>query len=448
MPDQARNLIKQTISNTPSTTGALTLSSAVTGWLALGAGDDGLTFSVTIYASDSDTAAKEVRTGCTYTHSGTSLSRGTLESGTAIDLTSSAIVTCAMPASAGNDLSRAMQAVMPGGRLTLESGVPVSTTDQTAKTTIYYTPYVHNTIPLWDGSRWVPVTFAETSEALGTLTSDLEHNVFAFLSSGVLDLEKAAWGTATVTFTNGTDVVNWTSTPAVDGDVFFFYGGTAPTGLANYTTYYVRDKATNSFKLAATPGGAAINFTTDGSGTITGKLHNVTLQDGRWCKNGDKTRLLLGTFYTASTTTTEDSITKRFVSNIYNAVQRKCVVSSATAHSYNGGYRYWNNDSTLRVQIVVSQPSGIAASFGCSGEVAVLINRYGICGQKLDASNSYDGVPAYLAGGTASNVAGGVAGVFAQLIPTGYHYIAATQSSASAGATDFNSINLSGSVLA
>jgi hypothetical protein len=43
---------------------------------------------------------------------------------------------------------------------------------------------------------------------------------------------------------------------------------TGATGLAVDTTYYVRDVATNTFKLAATKGGAAIDITADGSGTV------------------------------------------------------------------------------------------------------------------------------------------------------------------------------------
>lgn len=46
---------------------------------------------------------------------------------------------------------------------------------------------------------------------------------------------------------------------------------TAPTGgapLVAGTTYYVRDVTASSFKLAATSGGAAIDITTDGSGSI------------------------------------------------------------------------------------------------------------------------------------------------------------------------------------
>lgn len=57
------------------------------------------------------------------------------------------------------------------GRLTLETGVPISATDQTAKTTVYFTPYKGNQINLWDGSAWTLYTFTETSLALGTITA-------------------------------------------------------------------------------------------------------------------------------------------------------------------------------------------------------------------------------------------------------------------------------------
>lgn len=80
------------------------------------------------------------------------------------------------------------------GRLTLESGVAVSASDQTAKTTIYFTPYNGNIIALYNGSSWTPIPFSETSLALGTLTADKNYDVFAYISSGVLALElSAAW---------------------------------------------------------------------------------------------------------------------------------------------------------------------------------------------------------------------------------------------------------------
>jgi hypothetical protein len=55
--------------------------------------------------------------------------------------------------------------VPPQGRLTLQSGAPVMTTTQSAKTTIYYTPYVGNQILLYNGTSMVPTTFTELTVA-------------------------------------------------------------------------------------------------------------------------------------------------------------------------------------------------------------------------------------------------------------------------------------------
>lgn len=53
----------------------------------------------------------------------------------------------------------------PQGRLTLQSGVPVMTTSQAAKTVLYYTPYAGHHLPLYDGSGWIAAAFAELTAA-------------------------------------------------------------------------------------------------------------------------------------------------------------------------------------------------------------------------------------------------------------------------------------------
>jgi hypothetical protein len=79
------------------------------------------------------------------------------------------------------------------GRLTVESGVPISTTDQLAKTTIYYTPYLGNRIALYDGTKWMWDTFSQLSLSLGTLTASSTYDVFIYDNSGTPTLE---WGSA------------------------------------------------------------------------------------------------------------------------------------------------------------------------------------------------------------------------------------------------------------
>lgn len=51
------------------------------------------------------------------------------------------------------------------GRLTLASGTPVMNSDQAGKTTVYYTPYNGDSIPIYDGTDMVQTTFAELSQA-------------------------------------------------------------------------------------------------------------------------------------------------------------------------------------------------------------------------------------------------------------------------------------------
>lgn len=242
-------------------TGTQTLGATESGYQGFAAGDDGKYFDVVI----EDGTAWEVARDCLYTHSGTTLSRGTLEAsstGSALSLTGSQKIYVTETAERISRDAIALGAITPGGRLTLESGVPISTTDQAAKTNIYYTPAVHNVIVLWDGASWVPIEFTEYTLALGTLTASKNYDVFAYLSSGALALEVLVW--------------------------------------------------------------------TDDSTRATA----VTLQDGRYCKSGDKTRLLLGTFYTSSTTTTEDTENNRLVGNVYNKRRRFVNATSLTSHTY------------------------------------------------------------------------------------------------------------------
>lgn len=72
-----------------------------------------------------------------------------------------------------------------------------------------------------------------------------------------------------VTFTNATNLINENSTPLVDGDNITFNdnAGTLPAGLREDIIYFVVSQLTNSFQVSYTLGGAAIAFTTDGSGT-------------------------------------------------------------------------------------------------------------------------------------------------------------------------------------
>jgi hypothetical protein len=57
-----------------------------------------------------------------------------------------------------------------------------------------------------------------------------------------------------------TDVVTVPGHGYVNTDTIVFYGGTVPSPLVEGTVYYVRDATTDTFKVAATSGGAAIDL--------------------------------------------------------------------------------------------------------------------------------------------------------------------------------------------
>lgn len=96
--------------------------------------------------------------------------------------------------------------ITPGGRITLESGVPVSTSNQTSKSTIYYTPYAHDWVRLYDGTRPKLYQFTERSLSLSGLTSGKNYDVFLYDNAGTLTLElSAAWTTDTAR----ADVLAW-----------------------------------------------------------------------------------------------------------------------------------------------------------------------------------------------------------------------------------------------
>lgn len=79
----------------------------------------------------------------------------------------------------------------------------------------------------------------------------------------------SASSTVTITIASP-GVATWTAHPLQNGDpVRLQTTGALPTGLAQNTTYYVVNSATNTFQLASTRGGSAINTSGSQSGTHT-----------------------------------------------------------------------------------------------------------------------------------------------------------------------------------
>lgn len=69
-------------------------------------------------------------------------------------------------------------------------------------------------------------------------------------------------GTVVTGLSAATDTVTETSTARANGDVVVFTDVGASTAVFPFTDYYVVNKSTNAFKVAATPGGSAITIGT------------------------------------------------------------------------------------------------------------------------------------------------------------------------------------------
>lgn len=280
----------ETSSNTPADSGTVSISLSGTSptMTFIGAGtsagrvfnDDlatGETCLVHIYQTNDPSLWCEAQvtftdaTPDTLTFVAADVKYGSAGAGTLVTWTGT--VTCELGVSA-EGLRRSIvgaQSIIPGGRLTLESGEPITDADKTAKTHLFYCPLNSNVMVLWDGSDWVPIIYAEYDLTLGTLANTYPHSVFAYLSGGSLAIELTAW--------------------------------------------------TND----STPGSAA-----------------VSIQDGRYCKTGDKTRLWLGVIAPKTTTTLEDSLSWRGVWNLYN---QRCRVLYKDTGSSNHTY---TTDASLR----------------------------------------------------------------------------------------------------
>ena len=84
------------------------------------------------------------------------------------------------------------------GRLTLESGVPISSSAQANKTTLYFTPYKGNLLYIYDGvSAWVAFHFSELSLNISAFTASKPYDIFVYDNGGTPTLEGLVWTNAT-----------------------------------------------------------------------------------------------------------------------------------------------------------------------------------------------------------------------------------------------------------
>lgn len=161
----------------------------------------------------------------------------------------------------------------------------------------------------------------------------------------------------------------------------------------------------------------------------------VTYQDGRLCKSGDKTRLLLGTFYTTATTTTEDSAANRYLGNVYNRVLRPMANANETANSWTYGTASWrqaNANTANQLNCMLAIPAAaIARVQGNINTSSAVLAGVGVGVDSTTAPSGTFGA-ATTAGQNATQSA-----QYAGMLAAGRHYLAWLEIGSATGTVTF-----------
>jgi hypothetical protein len=247
----------------------------------------------------------------------------------------------------------------PGGRLTLESGVPVSSTEQIDKTTIYYTAHIHGFVPIFNGTNWYLAPFSELSQTLADNTKSPAaaainslYDMFVWNNAGTLRLSRGpAWSSATARGTGAGTTELERKNGILTNKVAITNGPTANRGL------YVGTIAT------------------DGSGA-----------------NGELNMMF------APAPAAGGSANRLDVWNMYNRV-RVCSISRDSTNTWNyttATVRAANNSASNRVTAVFGlSEDAVAARYATSAtnsSAGVLVS----CGVGRDLTNAFSGVPGRL----------------------------------------------------
>lgn len=177
------------------------------------------------------------------------------------------------------------------GRLTLQTATPVMTTTQSAKTTIYYTPYIGNVIPIYDGSSFTATSFSElsvlttdTTKSPAAMAAGKVNDWFVWNDSGTLRLGHGPDWTNDATRSAGTALVmvngvllnnaSLTNGPAASRGTFvgttrsngssqldWIIGGSASGGTAGFLGVWNTYNRVN-ITAAVTDSGASYTYTT------------------------------------------------------------------------------------------------------------------------------------------------------------------------------------------
>ena len=175
-----------------------------------------------------------------------------------------------------------------GGRLTVTSMVPVTTSDVTSSENVYFTPYKSDRIALFDGGSWSILTFTETPPlSLIGLAPASNYDVFAYNNGGTVAIELSnPWSSNTVrtdaiSLTDGIYLKSADTTRRWLGTIRTIGGGgaTADSATQRFCLNYYNKVPKSLFNASATgasttsgtyvSSGVQVEYLTDGEQFVT-----------------------------------------------------------------------------------------------------------------------------------------------------------------------------------
>jgi len=247
-----------------------------------------------------------------------------------------------------------------------------------------------------------------------------------------------------LTLTSGTPVT--TSDVTAAGTIYACPYNGNQISLYISGAWVTRSSAQFSLALSALTSGKPYDvFCYDNAGTPTleflvwtndtTRATALAYQDGVLVKSGDSTRRYLGTFYTTSTTTTEDSAVKRFLWNYYNRCARSMKRLEATASwTYTtAAYRQANNSAANQLDFVVGVAEdevNATLNAGWANSSGSVVANGGI---GVDSTSAIASTAAMSQ--AAANAVSLVAATYSGIPGVGRHYLAWLEYSVAAGTT-------------
>lgn len=360
----------------------------------------------------------------------------------------------------------------PQGRLTLQSGAPVMTTSQIAKTTLFYAPYKGRQAPI---NTAAGLKMTDFLGELVTSTTDTAKSPAAIGASKVNDWflwEDSSAATVTIA---SPGVFTWTAHGfALNHPVLLTTTGVLSTGLAIDTVYFVKTIPTaDTFTLSATPGGSVINTTGSQSGIHT--VYTVRCTHGPdWTSDTARSAgtalevvngVLLnsvsitngpaasrGTYVGTTRSNASSQIDWTFggsaagglaavfgVWNMYNRVNVSSgiVTDSTSSWTYTGAFRASNGSAGMRASAVLGlNEDAITAAF--SSYMTNGAASAGLVGIGLDSTTASSGNGT---GGLSVGTSGPLTSSYGGFFGLGYHFLQALEATAGTGSVTFYGSN-------